>query len=80
MEADSQVVEPASVLVGDVVQRDEDLLQRVLDDRGERAVPAELLAAEGEPPAQQPAGAAQRRVRGSARSSAAGPCSGPYAA
>ena len=35
----------------------------VLDERGQRALPADVLAAEGQPPAVQPAGAAQRRVR-----------------
>src|SRR5262249_26311501 len=39
------------------------LLGRVLDQGGQRAVPAELLAAEGEPPAGDPARALQRGVR-----------------
>ena len=51
----------------DVVQRDEDLGARGLDDRRQRALPAHLLAAEGQPPAVEPARAAQRRVRGAAR-------------
>ena len=38
-----------------------------LDDRGQRALPAHLLAAEGQPPAVEPAGAAQRGVRCAAR-------------
>ena len=51
------------VVLGDVVERDEHLVAGVLDEGGQRALPAHVLAAEGQPPAVQPAGAAQRRVR-----------------
>src|SRR5690606_24199502 len=51
------------VVVGEVVDGDEDLLEGVLDDRRQRAVPAVLLAAEGESPALQPPGRTQRGVR-----------------
>ena len=61
--ADSQPSSADDVLVGDVVDRHEDLLEGVLDDRGQGAVPAVVLAAEGEPPALEPAGLAQRGVR-----------------
>src|SRR3954452_4828205 len=56
-------VELGFVLRRDVVDHDEDLVVRVLDDGGERTLPAEILAAEGQPPADQPAGPARRRVR-----------------
>ena len=46
--------------LGHVVEHDEDLRRRVLDDGGERAVPAEVLAAERQPPAVQPAGTRHR--------------------
>ena len=44
-------VELRRVVVGDVVQHDEDLRVRVFDDGGQRALPAEVLAAERQPPA-----------------------------
>ena len=56
-------LERAGILVGDVIDRDEDLLQRILDDRRQRAVPAVLLAAEGEAPPLQPARRRERGVR-----------------
>src|SRR3546814_14661483 len=52
----------SDLLGGHVVDGDEDLLERVLDDSGEGAVPTVLLAAEGESPPLQPAGGLQRRV------------------
>ena len=55
-------VELELVLGGDVVDGDEDLVERVLDDRRQGAVPAVLLAAERQPPALEPARRAQRRV------------------
>ena len=56
-------VEQALVLGRDVVDGHEDLLERVLDDRRQGAVPAVLLAAERQPPAGQPAGGVEDRVR-----------------
>ena len=56
-------VELGDVLVGDVVDRHEDLLEGVLDDGGQGAVPPVVLAAEGQPPALEPPGALQRGVR-----------------
>src|SRR3546814_1961332 len=50
----------SDLLGGHVVDGDEDLLERVLDDSGEGAVPTVLLAAEGESPPLQPAGGLQR--------------------
>src|SRR6478672_4964470 len=50
------------VVARHVVHRDEDLLDRVLHDRGEGAVPAEVLATEGQPPAGEPAGRLEWRV------------------
>ena len=52
------------VLVGGrhVVEHDEHLRGRILDDRGQRALPADVLATKGQPPAVQPAGSGHRRV------------------
>ena len=50
-----------SSALGHVVQGDEHLMARLLREGRQRAVPA--VAAEGDPPAHQPAGSAQRRVR-----------------
>jgi hypothetical protein len=47
----------------DVVEHDEDALGGVLDDRGERTVPADVLTAEGQAPAFKPSGAPLRGVR-----------------
>jgi hypothetical protein len=47
----------------DVVEHDEHPLGGVLDDRGERTVPADVLTAEGQTPAFKPSGASLRRVR-----------------
>ena len=47
----------------DVVERDEDALGGVFDDRGERTVPADVLTAEGQAPAFKPSGAPLRGVR-----------------
>jgi hypothetical protein len=46
-----------------VVEHDEHPLGGVLDDRGERTVPADVLTAEGQTPAFKPSGALLRRVR-----------------
>jgi hypothetical protein len=46
-----------------VVEHDEDPLGRVLDDRGEGAVPAEILAPETQAPALKPSGAPLRGMR-----------------
>jgi len=43
-------VEAGGVVVGHVVEHDEDLLALLLDHRGERALPREVLAAERQPP------------------------------
>jgi hypothetical protein len=47
----------------DVVERNEHPLRRVLDDRGERTVPADVLTAKSKAPALKPSGAPLRRVR-----------------
>ena len=57
-------VELRGVVVRHVVEHDEDLREMVLDDGGQRALPREVLAAERQPPAHEPAGPGHRRVRG----------------
>src|SRR3546814_16525485 len=53
-------VQSSLVLGGHVVDGDEDLLERVLDESGEGAVPTVLLADEGAPTPLQTAGVRQR--------------------
>jgi hypothetical protein len=56
-------VELLLVDLRDVVDHDEHTLGGILDDRGERTVPADVLTAEGQTPAFKPSGAPLRRVR-----------------
>jgi hypothetical protein len=51
------------VVLGDVVEHDEHPLGGVLDDSGERTVPADVLTAESQAPALEPPGAPLRGVR-----------------
>ena len=51
-------VEVLLVVLGHVVEDDEHLRARILDDGGQRALPADVLAAERQPPAVQPSGPA----------------------
>ena len=55
-------VEFLLVILRNVVERDEHPVCRVLDHRGEGAVPAELLAPESQAPALKPPGAPLRGV------------------
>jgi hypothetical protein len=57
------VVQDLLIQVVQFVQDHEHPLGDVLHDRGQGAFPADVLAAEGEPPAFQPAVAAHRRMR-----------------
>jgi hypothetical protein len=66
VEAEGHPVPAVKFLLVDlrhVVEHDEHSLGGVLDDRGERTIPADVLTAEGQAPAFEPSGAPLRRVR-----------------
>ena len=56
-------VEFLLVELGDVVEHDEDPLAGVLDNSGERTVPADVFTAESQAPALKPPGAPLRGMR-----------------